>query len=127
MEGSKISNCYNFGKIIGKKISGIAWGNSEKIKIISCYNSGFLEGITKYGITYKGIAKNCYYLTNCGTTSENSTEVSNEQLKEMASTLDRTYTIDDENNIITINENTFQNVWKEDSDNKNQGYPILDF
>ena len=29
--------------------------------------------------------------------------------------------------VVTINENTSQNVWKKDTENKNQGYPILDF
>ena len=125
VDGSKVCNCYNFGKITGTKIAGIVWGNNDKIKVVSCYNVGKLEGNTILGITYKGVTNNCYYLTNYGVSSENATEVTSEQLKELATTLDKTYTIDDENNKITINEHTSQNVWKNDTNNKNEGYPIF--
>ena len=63
VDGSKMSNCYNFGKITGQRITGIAWGNNDKVKIVSCYNSGVLDGNTKYGISWKGNIKNCYYLS----------------------------------------------------------------
>lgn len=120
-------NCYNLGKIYGNKISGIVYGNHDKIKVVSCYNIGELNGTTKYGISYKGVIENCYYLTNHGVSTENASEVTSEQLKGLATTLDKTYTIDDENNTITINENTSQNVWKNDTNNKNEGYPIFNW
>ena len=125
VEGSQLCNCYNFGKITGTKVAGIAWGNNNKVKVISCYNLGELNGATKYSISYKGNIGNCYYLTNCGIATENAIEVTDEELKNLATTLDKTYTIDDENNTITINENTAQNVWKSDTENKNEGYPIF--
>lgn len=127
VDGSKVCNCYNFGKITGTRIAGVVWGNNDKIKVVSCYNIGELNGTTKYGISYKGVTENCYYLTNRGVSSENATEVTSEQLKGLATTLDKSYTIDDENNTITINENTSQNVWKNDSNNKNEGYPIFNW
>ena len=127
VEGSKLCNCYNSGKITGKKIAGVAWGNSDKIKIISCYNLGELEGTTKYGISYKGVIKNCYYLTNNGISTGNAVEVTNEELKGKYSLLDRTFTIDEETGEITISETEIQNVWKADTNNKNQGYPIFDW
>lgn len=123
----KIINCYNSGKITGTKIAGIVWGNNEKIKAISCYNVGELEGKTLYGISYKGITANCYYLTNHGISTENATEVTSNELRNLVPTLDKTYNIDEENNTVTINENTSQNVWKNDNENKNEGYPILNW
>ncbi len=123
----KIINCYNCGKITGTKITGIVWGNNEKIKVISCYNVGELEGKTLYGISYKGVTANCYYLTKHGILTENATEVTSNELKELATTLDKTYNIDEENNLVTINENTSQNIWKKDNENKNNGYPILNW
>lgn len=125
----KIINSYNFGKITGTKITGIVWGNNDKIKVVSCYNAGELNSSStnKYGICSKGVIENCYYLTNRGVSTENATEITSEQLKGLTKTLDKTYTIDDENNTITINENTSQNVWKNDTDNKNEGYPIFNW
>ncbi len=125
VEGSKVCNCYNFGKIKGKTSSGIVWNNSDKIKIISCYNAGELEGTTKYEITNKGIIENCYYISNQGTAIGNSLEVTSEQLKTLAPTLDKAYTIDEETGAVTISETEIQNVWKEDTENKNEGYPIF--
>ena len=127
VEGSKLCNCFNHGKITGTKISGVAWGKNDKVKMISCYNSGELYGTTKYGISSNGNIKNCYYLIGQTTLTENATGVSSEQLKSLATTLDKTYTIDEENNTITINDNTSQNVWEQDTNNINQGYPILEF
>ncbi|MBR0427694.1 MAG: hypothetical protein IJK18_05810 [Clostridia bacterium] len=123
----KIINCYNKGKILGKMFGGISGGNNTNTKYVSCYNVGELEGNTKFGISYKGVTENCYYLTGQGSSTENATEVTSEELKNLAITLDKTYTIDDENNTITINENTSQNVWKNDTGNKNEGYPILNW
>ena len=120
-----VINCYNFGEIKGNRISGIVCGNHDKIKIVSCYNVGELNGKTIFGISYKGVTENCYYLTGKGSPTENVTEVTDEELKNLATDLDKTYTIDDENNTITINENTSQNVWKKDTENKNDGYPIF--
>ena len=125
VEGSKVCNCYNFGKIKGKTSSSIVWNNSDKIKIISCYNAGELEGTTKYEITNRGIIENCYYISNQGISKENALEVTSEQLKTLAPTLDKAYTIDEETGAVTISETEIQNVWKEDSENKNEGYPIF--
>ena len=46
-----------------------------------------------------------------------------EQLKNLDTLLDKAFTIDDENNTITISETGKQNVWKKDD--KNVGYPIF--
>ena len=125
VEGSKVCNCYNFGKIKGKTTSGIVGDNGNKIKIISCYNAGELEGTTKYEITNKGIIENCYYISNQGTAIGNALEVTGEQLKTLAPTLDKAYTIDEETGAVTISETEIQNVWKEDTENKNEGFPIF--
>lgn len=121
----KIINCYNKGKILGKMFGGISGGNNTNTKYVSCYNVGELEGNIKFGISYKGVVENCYYLTGKGSSTETAMEFTDEELKNLATTLDKTYTIDDENNTITINENTAQNVWKSDTENKNEGYPIF--
>ena len=127
VEGSKLSNCYNLGKITGTKVSAIAWGSKDIIRLVACYNAGELEGTTKYGITYKGVTKNCYYLTNQGISTENALEVTSDDLKTLAPTLDKAYTIDEETKEIEVSETEIQNVWKADIDNKNQGYPIFDW
>ena len=46
-----------------------------------------------------------------------------EQLKNLDTLLDRAFTIDNENNTITISETEKQNVWKKDD--QNEGYPIF--
>ena len=118
-------NCFNSGRIIGKKITGIIWAGNDKIKVISCYNVGELEGTTKYEISSAGIIENSYYISNQGTAIGNALEVTGEQLKTLAPTLDKAYTIDEETGAVTISETEIQNVWKEDSENKNEGFPIF--
>ena len=121
-----IINCYNSGRIVGNRIMGIV-GSGSGIKTISCYNLGELEGTTKYGISNKGNIENCYYLANNGTSTGNAVGVTNEEMKEKYVLLDRAFTIDDENNVITISETEKQNVWIKDDKNKNSGYPIFNW
>ena len=59
--------------------------------------------------------------------TENALEVTSDDLKTLAPTLDKAYTIDEETGEITISETEIQNVWKADTNNKNQGYPIFDW
>ncbi|MBR3002956.1 MAG: hypothetical protein IKF38_05310 [Clostridia bacterium] len=120
---NSIYNCYNTGKVSGTSVAGIAYGNNDKVKFVSCYNTGELNSNTKYGITYKGNVENCYYLTNHGISTESATEVTSEQLKNLAPTLDQAFTIDEDANTITIDNTKSQNVWKSGGENE---YPKLD-
>lgn len=124
-KSARLLNCYNIGSIKGKNISGVVGNCSSNMKAISCYNVGKLEGTTKYEISSAGIIKNSYYITNQGTAIGNELEVTGEQLKTLAPTLDKAYTIDEETGAVTISETEIQNVWKEDSENKNEGFPIF--
>ena len=129
-KNAKIINCYNKGNISGSTISGIArWviGSMEKTaKIISCYNTGTLISNTKMGISDDvGMIENCYYLNTCGATDSNGTAISSEDLKNLASTLDKAYTINSETGEVTISETEIQNVWTNDTQNINDGYPIF--
>lgn len=127
VEGGKISNCYNFGKLTGARVFGIAFANSDTIKTISCYNAGELNGTTKYGVSNRGSIENCYYLTNCGVATENATEVTSEELKNIDTLLDKAFAINEENDSITISEQEKQNIWTKDNENKNNGYPIFNW
>ena len=127
-----IVNCYNINKVTATNTSGyvsgigLAW-QTANIRIVNCYNIGEIIGPKKYGIGNCNIIKNSYYLSTCGATDSNGTSISSNELKNLAPTLDKAYTIDEETGEITISETEIQNVWKADTNNKNQGYPIFDW
>ena len=123
--GSKVSNCYNFGSVTGSRIAGIVWGNNDTVNIISCYNVGELNGTTKYGISFKGKINNCYFLTGNGTATGDAIEVSSQDLKNLATTLDKSFTIAEENNEVTLSDTEVQGVWKNDTNGINEGYPVF--
>lgn len=123
-------NSYNTGIVKGDWIAGISItspyvSNAVSI-IVSCYNSGLLIGTNIYGITQKGVVQNNYYLSTCGATDTISIPKSQGELKGLANTLDKEFTIDDENNKVIISENSLQNIWIDDTNNIiNEGYPIF--
>ena len=119
---NSIFNCYNTGKVTGNAIAGVVYGNNDKVMVVSCYNIGELEGKTKYGVTYKGNVENCYYLTNRGNSNEKAMEVTSEELMSYAPILDKAFEIDNENNTITIDEETKQGVWTSGEEEK---YPQI--
>lgn len=128
---AKMLNCYNAGKINGSSlVAGIAIGDSriETAKIVSCYNVGELNATNRYGVISKygdyGVTYNSYYLESCGATDTIAVSETEEDLKGLANELDKTFTIDDEQNLVTINEEC-QGVWGDDIYNINNGYPIL--
>ncbi len=127
-DNNKILNCYNTGKINGTSIAGISRSVSASrtnAKIVSCYNIGELNATTKAGVGDGGVISNSYYLQGCGATDTLATAKSAADLKAMYGTLDKAFTIDDEANTVTIIENEKQNVWVQDTNNINGGYPIL--
>ena len=128
-KNSKILNCYNTGKITGTAIGGISRvfsvANGDTAKIISCYNIGTLDATSKIGVSERGVVNNSYYLSTCGATDIIATSVETDVLKGLASILDKSFTIDDTENIVTISETELQDVWVEDTESKNNGYPIL--
>ena len=99
-EGNTIESCFNLGNIIGNSNVGAIFGNTGKsINLISCYYK-------------KGTAENGYngadYVTG------EAIEVSGESPS----------VIDVIQNKITVDGQEI-NAWKEDTNNINNGYPIL--
>lgn len=122
---AKIINCYNTGKAsIG---IGTGTGYIVTSKVVGCYNTG--EVTSKYGVITSrgswGTTYNSYYLQGCGATDTVAIATSSENLKNMATTLDRAFIINDEEDTVTIDDNNKQNVWVNDENNINDGYPIL--
>jgi len=108
-----ITNCYDTGTIIDPftpyitYLGGIAGYNTGTLT--NCYNTGELKSTSSYvkgivGRNVSGTLTNCYYLT--GTTADsNATEKTSDELKVLAPTLGTD--------------------WKTDTNNINNGYPIL--
>ena len=114
---SGIKNCYNSGKIEGNEMVGGITGYSGNCTIYNCYNSNNITGNSDVGsiigiVGNKGVQiTNCYYIENT-VNGTNDTEildgvisVTSEELKNLSNTLGDNY--------------------KEDTNNINNGYPIL--
>lgn len=125
---AKVLNCYNTGNIVGNSIAGVADGMSVHLstaKIVSCYNIGKLDSSNSpTGVAGRN-TYNSYYLENCGATDTVAIATGASELKTMNPILDKTFTIDDDANTVTINDEGQQDVWIEDENNQNDGYPIL--
>ena len=124
-KATTIANCYNTGTIGNSKSSTVR-GIGTATYIVNCYNSGTLlaSGTNKYGISNSGKIANCYYLNGCGKDGEAASSVSEAELLELATTLDKSYTIDTENTTITVSDSETQNVWTSNA-TLNNGYPIF--
>lgn len=101
---AKIKNCYNIGEIIGKTniggIAGINLINIDKASVIE--NSYYLKSTTTVG-----------YTNDTGSTS-----------------IDGSKDITDMKNddfITSLNSGNSEIIWKKDNENKNNGYPILNW
>ena len=125
MDNGSIQNCYNVGSIKGEsKIGGIS--GQSTCNIFNCYNIGEIQGTIKVGgivgensisLSYytSGVLKNTYSLENtceaiCGYNNsiiEDSSIKSEEEMKLLVSILGETF--------------------KEDTNNINNGYPILNW
>ena len=130
-----IKECYNIGNIIIDTISNINIGGisgKNTTKISNCYNLGQIEhtGETvkaKIGMLVgnnNGAVSNSYY-------KENSNYVgigTGNQVNDATSENDIIKTESDmkNDNFVTIL-NAGNNVWKKDTSNINNGYPILDW
>lgn len=125
---AKILNCYNKGKITGTKVAGIAEFSAttyqSSAKTVSCYNTGTLDATNKSGVVGAGKRKNIYYLSTCGATDTVAVSKSESELKGLSTVLDTAFEIDDGEETITLLE-TMQEVWENDTENINEGYPIL--
>ena len=105
-EITMVKNCYNLASITGtgNNVSGIIikMYNETLANVISCYNIGNIVSKKVYGITNRLNVENSYYLQTCGATDSNGTAISSEDLKNLASTLDKAYTINAETGEVTI-------------------------
>ena len=125
-----VEDCYNTGKIVGPQITntgtgGIAGGvGGGTVK--NCYNIGPLSGMRKgeiTGYTYASIIKS-YFLNNTGNDAVGEILDSNVTVDVTAKTTEEMKTqefVDLLNNGRTGSEA----VWKMDTKNINNGYPIL--
>ena len=116
-DGSDINNCYNTGEIIAtNNVGGICGQTLNSSNIENCYNIGELKISVNdkkhigpiVGYNIQGNLKNNYYLSGC--------------IEEMFSS----------NQAIQKDENELKNItqllgdfFKEDTENINNGYPIL--
>ena len=140
-----IENCYNSGNIIssGSLIGGIVGGISDS-RIKNCYNTGHIEGGSTGGISgavYTNASiENCYNVGNLKSTvgTAFSINCSGNSLVTFKNNYYLENTVNDSNDIFPQEEcivknsqemkelySTLGNAFKEDSNNINNGYPIL--
>lgn len=135
-----VEQCYNMKPVEGSNyISGIiGCVAGYNARIISNYNigeisaSGLKDAIERGYSSYTAtkIVSNCYYLSTCGATNNKATSKTSNELKNITDLLNKPYTIitDEEGNSTGIEFSTtdeLQDVWKNDENNINDGYPIL--
>ena len=116
LNNANISNCYNTGKITiegndSKKVGGICGQNLSESFIYNSYNIGKIECKNASGDVDAnfGEISNCFYLNSVLTSNEN-----NENSK-------------DENQMKSEILSKLGDEFKEDTENKNNGYPILNW
>ncbi len=125
-----VKNSYNTGEINGKTCAGGIVGFTRYGTIENCYNTGKVTrtDTTELGsgiIDYErgnGTTTNCYYLENTASSGIKETEDKQGQVEskkdaEMKDTSEEASFV----NIL----NNGENNWKQDTENKNDGYPIL--
>ena len=115
----EISNCYNTGNISGNHIIGGIIGNNQ-YSLSNCYNIGIINGNSNEGSiagqNHLGTINNCYSLENvssklCGNIIN---PIGEECSFKTSSELQGLYTI-------------LGSEFKEDTENINNGYPILNW
>ena len=108
----EIENCYNTGEVAGLQSSGIvSW--ARNISISNCYNIGNASAGIVYAFADNLSLTNCYWLDSCGAeygicstqSNENAESKTSKELKLLTASLGE--------------------KWKNDENNKNEGYPIL--
>lgn len=115
---SSITNCYNTGEVSGNLYSGGIVGQGGYFNMSSCYSTGLITasdytgGII--GFTFS-TADNCYYLLHNNVTYTNDyggTSLSDAEMKS-------------EDLVMSLNGTSVVDYWTLDSNNSNNGYPIL--
>lgn len=132
-----ISNCINIGNIKTTKetakpyyIGGISGGNNDTFSIKNSYNFTNLQGLNARNIggilgdDYQ-ICSNCYYLKGTATGGIDGKDIEGQAMPLEASEMPSVLSV-----LMTDNEQVEWNgqmvdVWKEDTNNINNGYPIL--
>ena len=141
-----IESCYNIGNITtsNTNIGGIV-GGIQNATIKNCYNTGMIEGISVGGISgivYTGASiENCYNIGNLkAMTIALSINTSSNQLVTFKNNYYLENTVNESNDIYPQEEckvknsqemkelySTLGDAYKEDTDNINNGYPILNW
>ena len=123
--GGTVKNCYNKGNIEGSPGGGIVGGHDEG-SVENCYNVGTYKGqfggITGWTETTR--IKNSYYLDNINrlyTGRMSSSDIS----ENCSSKTEEEFKVKDSTMIDLLNTGLENSVWKIDTNNINEGYPIL--
>ncbi len=124
-----ISNCYNIGKVEGNSyyLAGIIGGSDSTDTITGCYNTGNIIGDGSSGVSGngKGNIKECYYLEGSALGGIKGQDIEGQAMPLPKSEMPSVISV-----LMTDNEQVEWNgqmvdVWKEDTNNINNGYPIL--
>ena len=128
VDSGSILNCYNTGKITSK--DGYAGGilaSCVGYDIYNCYNIGEVSGKVYGSLVGKPVAstiKNCYYLSDTtyfGEKDENDDDLSVENIEQI-----KLENLKTDLAIRFLNSNGYTS-YKKDTNNVNNGYPILDW
>ena len=135
--GENILNSLNFGQVTsqGEKyiVGGILGGdikNEEESAIMNCYNYGNVTNGVKLGaiagkIAYLDKVNNCYYLNGSSSGGINGQDIDGKAMPLEESEMPSVISV-----LMTDSEKVEWNgemvdIWKEDTENINNGYPIL--
>lgn len=125
---SSITNCYNVGTVYGggKYIGGISGQSSANgsysATFTNCYNAGAVTGGTTVGAVIGYVNSDKSVVTNCYYDSETSAAVGLSDTSIADTTLGKETTYMQTANFVT---DLAGDVWAEDTDSENDGYPIL--
>ena len=129
-----IENCYNTGSISGKafllKLGGIVGNSISRNKINNCYNVGKVNGEGIESLAKGFLVGECYYtgvVTNSYYKKSNENEITGIGNETDLENMPKTEQEMKSNEFINLLNQNSTNIWKEDANNINNGYPILNW
>lgn len=129
-----IENCYNTGSISGKafllKLGGIVGNSISHNKINNCYNVGKVNGEGIESLAKGFLVGECYYtgvVTNSYYKKSNENEITGIGNETDLENMPKTEQEMKSNEFINLLNQNSTNMWKKDTNNINNGYPILNW
>lgn len=129
-----IENCYNTGSISGEafllKLGGIVGNSISSNKINNCYNVGKVNGEGIESLAKGFLVGECYYtgvVTNSYYKKSNENEIAGIGNETDLENMPKTEQEMKSNEFINLLNQNSTNIWKEDANNINNGYPILNW